>query len=120
MSSLNSIVAIESQNQRLVFMRSRFNVLVAIPFLLANAAPVIAADDDDDVFIDPQQLANQQQFVLTPEQFDQWVFNGVGNYEQAMKQLDSQINMRIEAINRVCKLSDEQKHKLHVAASTDI
>jgi hypothetical protein len=58
--------------------------------------------------------------VLTPEQFDQWVFNGVGNCDQAIRQLETQINMRIEAINRVCKLSDAQKQKLHLAASADI
>ncbi len=84
-------------------------------------APLLA--DDDDEAADAQQNGqnvNQPQFVLTPEQFDQWVFNGIGNCDQAMKQLETQINMRIEAINRVCKLSEAQKQKLHLAADSDI
>src|SRR4051794_19671773 len=92
-------------------------VLVALSMCASAAA---AGDDDDELVVDPQQLANQQLWVLTPEQFDQWVFNGIGNYDQAMKQLETQINMRIEAINRVCKLSDAQKQKLRVAAASDI
>ncbi len=98
---------------------SHSQLILIATLLLAVSGAAVAADDDDDA-PDPQQMINQQMWVLTPEQFDQWVFNGIGNCDQAMKQLDTQINMRIEAINRVCKLSDAQKQKLRAAAASDI
>jgi hypothetical protein len=79
-----------------------------------------AADDDDDDAVVAPQPAGQQVFILTPENFDQWVFNGVGNSAQAMKQLESQIDLQMEAIDRVCKLTDSQKLKLQLAGSGDI
>jgi hypothetical protein len=81
-------------------------------------SPLLAAvDDDDDA---PPQDPNQPVFILTPEMFDQWVFANVGNSAQAFSQIDSQVKLRIEAIDRVCSLLPPQKHKLQVAADRDI
>src|SRR5712675_1531724 len=79
---------------------------IALLVCVAMAASLArAADDDDDEDVAPAaQQPGRQVFILTPENFDQWVFNGVGNSAQALKQLESQIDLQMEAIDRVCKL----------------
>src|SRR5262249_54313054 len=62
---------------------------------------------------------NQPAFILTPETLDQWIFSNVGNSAQAFSQIDSQVKLRIEAVDRICSLSPPQKHKLQVAADRD-
>jgi hypothetical protein len=80
-------------------------------------SPLLAADDDDDA---PPPDPNQPVFILTPETFDQWVFSNVGNSAQAFSEIDSQVKLRIEAVDRVCSLSQLQKLKLQLAADRDI
>jgi hypothetical protein len=80
-------------------------------------SPLLAAlDDDDDAPLDP----NQPVFILTPETLDQWIFSNVGNSAQAFSQIDSQVKLRIEAVDRVCSLSPPQKVKLQLAADRDM
>jgi hypothetical protein len=57
-----------------------------------------------------------QEFVLTEEQFNQWLTN---NNEGAAQQIDSQVKMHIAALDRVCKLSAEQREKLQLAGRGD-
>jgi len=81
-------------------------------------SPLLAAiDDDDDA---PLQDPNQPVFILTPETFDQWVFSNGGNSAQAFSQIDTQVKLRIEAVDRVCSLLPPQTLKLHLAADRDI
>ncbi|HEY2759645.1 MAG TPA: hypothetical protein VGI75_02855, partial [Pirellulales bacterium] len=95
-------------------------VLIAIILFASVVRAADPADDDDDDNPPAAQQPGQQVFVLTPENFDQWVFNGVGNSSQAFQQIDAQLNLRVEAIDRVCHLTDAQKLKLQLAANTDI
>jgi len=76
-----------------------------------------AIDEDDDA---PPPDPNQPVFILTPEILDQWVFSNVGNSAQAFSQIDTQVKLRIEAVDRVSSLSREQKLKLQLAADRDI
>jgi hypothetical protein len=81
-------------------------------------SPLFAAvDDDDDA---PPPDPNQPVFILTPETLDQWIFSNVGNSAQAFSQVDTQVKLRIEAVDRVCSLSPPQKIKLQLAADRDI
>jgi hypothetical protein len=101
--------------------------LIAFLLLAWSTAAVRADDDDDDEPANPQP-AGQQAFVLVPETFDQWVFGGVvihgGPNNNAANQMDqrcqSLLDMRIDAIDRVCTLSEAQQKKLRLAASGDI
>jgi hypothetical protein len=79
-------------------------------------APARAQDEDDPDVPRPQQNI----FQLTPEQFDSWVFNGQVNGKQWQPQLKSQLNLRIEAVDNVCKLTETQKQKLTLAGRYDI
>jgi len=103
-------------------MKVVFGSLLCISLLaLEYAAIAFAGDDfdDDDVAV-PQVQQPQPMIVLTPEQFDQRVFGAQNGYAVAMKQFESQVDLRIEAADRVCKLTDTQKYKLRLAGDSDL
>lgn len=85
--------------------------------LSATAAVLQAQDaDEDEAVLQPGRPV----FQLTAEQFDSWVFNGQINGKQWEPQLKSQLNLRIEAVDNICKLSEPQKQKLLLAGRYDI
>lgn len=94
-----------------------FTRLLLCVIVLLGSPLLAAVDDDDDA---PPQDPNQPVFILTPEILDQWVFSNVGNSAQAFSQIDSQVKLRIEAVDRVSSLSASQKLKLQLAADRDI
>lgn len=90
--------------------------------LLCGFCGGIAFGQDDDGLIEgdaPQPVAVNR-FEISPEQFDQWVFQRNGNARQARKRLDSQLTMRMNEIHRICSLDQAQKQKLSLAAAGDI
>jgi hypothetical protein len=82
-------------------------------------AAAAAPDDDDDVVEAPAAVA-QPIFVLSAQQFDVWVFAQPGNSGQGIMLLESQLSLRIEAMDRKSKLTDAQKRKLQLAGMSDI
>jgi hypothetical protein len=107
-----------------------FSVILVFSLCLFYALAVHADDDDDDPA--PQQQAQARaaapnQVVLTPETIDQWIFGGVimrDPTNTSARQMDlrcqSLIDMRIDAVDRICHLTDAQKAKLRLAASGDV
>jgi hypothetical protein len=67
-----------------------------------------------------QQKIVARQRVWTDENFDQWVFQQDGNASGARRRLDSLLALQLEDIDRVCKLTDPQRHKLESAGRGDI
>jgi hypothetical protein len=53
-------------------------------------------------------------------QMDQWVFGRYGGAVGARTKLDSSLSLRVDDIERVCGLSEEQKKKLRLAGRGDI
>jgi hypothetical protein len=94
-------------------------LICGLGLLLMTATVNVRADDDDDEVIDQQQLNARGITVLTTEVFDQYVFNNVNSADVARQQLDGEFALHLEAIDRVCKLSDAKKEKLKLAASAD-
>jgi hypothetical protein len=93
---------------------------LALCCLLTTVATVALASPDDDEVIEAPAAVAQPIFVLSAQQFDQWVFAPTGNSEEAIKQLESQLSLRIEAMDRLSKLTDAQKRKLQLAGMSDI
>jgi hypothetical protein len=111
--TINSPIRVHPRNPRSICQSWRWLLLAVI--LAGSAAQ--AADEDDDA---PPQQPGQPVFILTPETFDQWVFSSVPNSTQALREIDSQAKLQIEAIDRVCSLSKGQELKLELAADRDI
>jgi hypothetical protein len=54
------------------------------------------------------------------EQFENWFFNQVGSAKAARQRYDSQLALHLDAIDRTCHLTDEQKKKLQLVGQGDI
>lgn len=61
--------------------------------------------------------APAQDFTLTDQQFDMWLTNGTNS---SVDQVNSQLTMQIQAIDRVCHLQPDQEEKLQLAGRGDV
>ena len=59
-------------------------------------------------------------WVMTDDQFDQWVFGGPRNSRAGRNKLDSLLTLQVDDVARVCRLSEPQKKKLLLAGRGDI
>ena len=96
----------------------RCTVITASVMLLmvthGHAAP-------DDVEPPKQEAAvNVQVFQMDEANFDANVFQPSGNAKQARTQIETKLKLQLDEINRVCDLSETQKQKLKLAASSDV
>ena len=64
--------------------------------------------------------ANQAVFMMTDDQFDQWVFGGPRNSRAGRNKLDSLLTLQVDDVARLCTLSEAQKKKLLLAGRGDI
>jgi hypothetical protein len=58
--------------------------------------------------------------VWPDEQFESWVFNNEGNAATARQKFDAHLKLKIDEIDLNCRLSEEQKQKLHLMGCGDI
>jgi hypothetical protein len=61
--------------------------------------------------------ARAQDFTLTDEQFDMWLSNGSNS---TLTLVDSQLEIEIQAIDRICRLEPDQVEKLKLAGRGDV
>jgi hypothetical protein len=80
----------------------------------------IAAPDDEEITAEVAAAAQQQQVRFVDQNFDQWIFPGANNAELGRLRLQTQTNLRLAEIDRVCRLSETQKQKLRLAARGDM
>ena len=62
----------------------------------------------------------QAVFMMTDDQFDQWVFGGPRNSRAGRNKLDSLLTLQVDDVARMCTLSEAQKKKLLLAGRGDI
>jgi len=62
----------------------------------------------------------QAVFMMTDDQFDQWVFGGPRNSRAGRNKLDSLLTLQVDDVARMCALSEAQKKKLLLAGHGDI
>ena len=64
-------------------------------------------------------IINDPGFEMAESNFDQWIFGG--QYaDQGRKKVESVLTLKIDAIDHVCGLREDQKSKLHLAGQGDI
>jgi hypothetical protein len=106
------------------------NRLLLVIAVLATAASgrIARAQDDDEPDDDPKaRKANagaamviRQQQAANVEQMDQWVYGRFGGSGGARNKLDSSLLLRIDDLERVCAITEDQKRKLRLAGRGDI
>jgi hypothetical protein len=96
----------------------------AIVAIVGNSAVVRAQDDDllDDEKPRPANAMAGLPVAQAPnfDQMDQWVFGRLGGSAGAHAKLDSALLLRIETVDRVCRITEVQKNKLRLAGRGDI
>jgi len=80
-----------------------------------------AAVTDDEVVVGPIAAENAAQIQHFGQvEFDQWMFQNVGNAKQGEQQIRTRAELQLAEIDRLCKLNEPQRKKLELAAKGDI
>jgi len=85
--------------------------------LLVPAWCAAAPDDVEQVKL--PEAANRQ-FFMDDNNFEVNVFQPSGNAKQARTQIETKLRLQLDELTRVCELTDAQKVKLRLAASSDV
>ncbi len=101
---------------------SRLHLATALLTALGSGRPCwsqvvdVEVEEEAEVAVQP----NQAVFILTDDQFDQWVFGGPRNSKAGRNKLDSLLALQVDDVARMCTLSEVQKKKLLLAGRGDI
>jgi hypothetical protein len=97
-------------------------LLLACLAMSVLVAPALARpDDDDDDRDEAKAAAPVPQQVFQEGDFDQWIFqNNRGGLADVHRELATILSLRIDEIDRTCKLTEAQKKRLQLAARGDI
>ena len=98
-------------------MKSATLLCVALVVLLG---PDIARSAPDDVEDLQQVQPPMAQFQMDEQNFDANVFQPSGNAKAARIQIEANLDVKLNEIDRICGLSDAQRNKLKLSASSDI
>lgn len=86
--------------------------------MVIGASSVSLAQDEAEVE-EAEEVLIDDGFEIAPSNFEQWVF-GSQNAQQGIRRIESQLTLQVEAINRVCGLTDDQVAKLQLAGQGDL
>ncbi len=103
----------------------RVSAFLALAWLGLAAGRARAQDDFDvpeDAAVDNGMMQNVviMNNQNNAEMFDQWVFNQVGGPGQAHNRLDSLLSLKLDDLERFCRLSPVQRKKLELAGRGDV
>ena len=93
---------------------------IAIVFLIVGASFACAAPDDVEAVKQDEQQINVQFFQMDENNFDANVFQPSGNAKAARTQIETKLKLQLDELQRVCGITEAQKQKLTLAASSDI
>ncbi|MFO0889970.1 MAG: hypothetical protein U0790_12625 [Isosphaeraceae bacterium] len=83
-----------------------------------------AAQPPDDVVeeeaVNDAVVAPRQAFLLSNEQFDMWVFGNSGAPGSGRNKIDTLLELSVDDVARLCRLSNLQRQKLILAGRGDI
>lgn len=85
-------------------------------FLILVPCLLLGQEEEEEAAVEVRQA----RVMWTDETIDQWIFGSGRNAQQARKRLESQLALKIDELDRTCKLTDVQKKKLHLAGQGDI
>jgi hypothetical protein len=102
-------------------MRATKHIDPFLAVLLFVAAQCLAAEDDE-VVVGPLTVNSQEQMMqrFGIADFDQMVFQNVGNPKLGRQRLQEQINLQLKELDHECHLTDSQKKRLELAARGDM
>jgi hypothetical protein len=95
---------------------------IALLAALALVSPARAQqpDDDEDDPKDNKADNMRGQVVFADENFDQWIFQDGSGVFNPRRRLDQLLALRLDDIDRACRLTREQRRKLELTARGDV
>ncbi len=96
------------------------NCFIAVVFLIVRSSSTGAAPDDIEAVKQDEQQVNVQLFQMDEQNFDANVFQPSGNAKAARTQIETRLKLQLDELQRVCGITEAQKQKLTLAASSDI
>lgn len=100
--------------------KSVAKITLASVFILCALLSVARSEDDGWLEFEEEGVAVQNHFEVSPEQFEQWVFQHQGSASKQRKKLALELQLTIEEISRSCDLDKSQEEKLRLAGQADI
>jgi hypothetical protein len=97
-------------------MRAFGQVVVNAQPVAQAEGPVLEEDTEEEAVVQP----GQRVWVMTDDQFDQWVFGAPRNPRGGRNKLDSLLTLHVDDVARICHLTEAQKRKLLLAGRGDI
>ena len=94
--------------------------LTAIVIQLLGSSFACAAPDDVEAVKQDEQQVNVQFFQMDEANFDANVFQPSGNAKAARTQIETKLKLQLDELHRVCGITEAQKQKLTLAASSDV
>ena len=81
-----------------------------------NAPPI----DDDEDMEEEAVVQPVQNFMISDDNFDMWLFGGGRNSQAAQTRLESILSLEVDRLDKNCSMTDTQKKKLMLAGRGDI
>ena len=81
-----------------------------------NAPPI----DDDEDMEEEAVVQPVQNFMISDDNFDMWLFGGGRNSQAARTRLESILSLEVDRLDKNCSMTDTQKKKLMLAGRGDI
>jgi hypothetical protein len=94
--------------------------VLALPAILFGSVAAFAAPDDDDEPPEADAVQVNRGFMIQEANFDQWVFQGSRNAAAGRERINSHLKLKLDELNRVCDLTEDQQKKLTLAARGDM
>ncbi|MEQ8837862.1 MAG: hypothetical protein RID07_13740 [Lacipirellulaceae bacterium] len=94
--------------------------MLAAVFVLCALTETARSEDDGWLEFEEEGAVAQNHFEVSPEQFEQWVFQHQGSASKQRKKLELELQLTIEEISRSCELNESQEEKLRLAGEADI
>jgi len=89
-----------------------------LALILGPACLALGQDLDEEETAKPGAMV-QQNFAFDDSNFDAWVFNGRSGHGGGRAWFEAHLALKLDELDRVCKLSDAQKLKLRLAGWGD-
>lgn len=105
-------------NHSMNFPRKRLPIVLLLSWLALSCARGAAADDDEIVV--STAAATAQEVADMNVNFDQWIFPGAQNAAVGWQRIQTQVSVQLADVDRVCRLAEDQKQLLQLAAQGDV
>ncbi|TWT77271.1 hypothetical protein Pla123a_19280 [Posidoniimonas polymericola] len=98
----------------------RQHIAAAAALVVLVASGGVRAEDDGWLEFEEKPQQQQDQWLVQPEHFDQWVFQNARDVPGQRAAFENKLEVNIEMLRQTCGLTDEQERKLRLAGELEM